>query len=284
MMDKNNAEVTGKDKGGLTAQERKDLWTIWMRSNLINGSMQAIKRQAMGFAYSLSPLLDRYYAEDEEGRREAYVRHTQYLNTNANLSTFLLGITAALEKEKAEEGTVTGEVITNIKTALMGPLASIGDSVFQVTWRVIAAGIGITFAEQGSPLGAVIFVLIFGALWFGIRWPTLKAGYTVGTKYLSALFEKGLLDSITKATSVMGLTMIGALASSLINSNLAVTLTFGEAEVVLQDVINQIVPGGLSLLFLFGVYWLYKFKKFSVVKIVILMIVFGIVMSFFGIM
>lgn len=284
MTEKHTIGSTPKDKGGLTAQERKDLWTIWMRSNLINGSMQAIKRQAMGFTYSLAPLLDRYYATDEEARREAYVRHTQYLNTNANLATFLLGITAALEKEKAEDATVTGEVITNIKTALMGPLASIGDSIFQVTWRVIAAGIGITFAEQGSPLGAVIFLIIFGSLWFGIRWPTLKAGYTVGTKYLSALFEKGLLDSIAKATSVMGLTMIGALASSLIKSSLAITLTFGEAQVVLQDVIDQILPGGLSLLFLFGVYWLYKFKRFSVVKIVAIMIVFGIAMSFFGIM
>ena len=276
--------AVAKTEGGLTAQDKKDLRQLWLRSNLINGSMQAIKRQAMGFCYTLSPLLDRIYKDDNEARCDAYVRHTQYLNTNACTVTFMVGLVAALEKEKAEKGTVTGEVITNVKTALMGPLASVGDSIFQVTLRVIAAGIAITFAEQGSILGSLIFLAIFGGVWFALRTVLLNVGYTVGTKYMSALFEQGLLESITKATSVMGLTMIGALASSLMNTNLAVTLQFGEAQVVLQDMIDQILPGGLSLIMLFLVYWLYGKKHLNVVQIVILMIIFGIVMAFFGIM
>lgn len=276
--------AVAKTEGGLTAQDKKDLRQLWLRSNLINGSMQAIKRQAMGFCYTLSPLLDRIYKDDNEARCDAYVRHTQYLNTNACTVTFMVGLVAALEKEKAEKGTVTGEVITNVKTALMGPLASVGDSIFQVTLRVIAAGIAITFAEQGSILGSLIFLAIFGGVWFALRTVLLNVGYTVGTKYMSAIFEQGLLESITKATSVMGLTMIGALASSLMNTNLAVTLQFGEAQVVLQDMIDQILPGGLSLIMLFLVYWLYGKKHLNVVQIVILMIIFGIVMAFFGIM
>lgn len=276
--------AVAKTEGGLTAQDKKDLRQLWLRSNLINGSMQAIKRQAMGFCYTMSPLLDRIYKDDNEARCDAYVRHTQYLNTNACTVTFMVGLVAALEKEKAEKGTVTGEVITNVKTALMGPLASVGDSIFQVTLRVIAAGIAITFAEQGSILGSLIFLAIFGGVWFALRTVLLNVGYTVGTKYMSALFEQGLLESITKATSVMGLTMIGALASSLMNTNLAVTLQFGEAQVVLQDMIDQILPGGLSLIMLFLVYWLYGKKHLNVVQIVILMIIFGIVMAFFGIM
>lgn len=276
--------TTAEAKKGLTAQDRRDLRQLWLRSNLINGSMQSIKRQAMGFGYTMAPLLERIYKDDREALSDAMVRHTQYLNTNANTVTFMVGLTAALEKEKAEKGTVTGEVITNVKTALMGPLASIGDSIFQVTLRVIAAGIAITFAEQGSPLGALIFLAIFGGVWFGLRTVLLNLGYTVGTKYLSALFEQGLLESITKATSVIGLAMIGALASSLMKTDLALTLQVGETEVVFQDMINQIMPGMLSLIMLFAIYWLYSKKHFSVVKIVILLLVLGIALAFFGIM
>lgn len=278
------ATTTESTKGGLTAQERKDLRQLWMRSNLINGSMQAIKRQGMGFGYTMAPLMERLYKDDRKELADAMVCHTQYLNTNANTVTFMVGLVAALEKEKAEKGTVTREVITNVKTALMGPLASIGDSIFQVTLRVIAAGIAITFAEQGSPLGALAFLAIYGGVWFAVRTVLLNLGYTVGTKYLSALFEQGLLESITKATSVIGLTMIGALASSLMKTDLALTLQVGETQVVFQDMINQIMPGGLSLIMLFVVYWLYKYKHLSVVKIVLMILAFGIIMAFFGIM
>jgi len=268
----------------LSEQDRKDIRTLYFRSAMINGSMQAIKRQGMGFLYSIVPLLDRYYKDDEEGRKEAFVRNVQYMNTNACTGCFLVGLTAALEKEKAEKHTVTGEVITNIKTALMGPLASIGDSLFQVTLRVIAAGIGITFAEQGSILGALIFLLIYGGTWMVVRYPLIKTGYTLGTGYLNRLFEEGLVGSITKATSIMGLTMIGALSSSLITSTLKVSFTFGDATTSLQGIIDTILPGGLSLGALFVVYWLYKYKHLSVVKIVLVLIVFGIVAAFFGIM
>ena len=43
--------------------------------------------------------------------------------------------------------------IVAIKAALMGPLAGIGDSLLFSVVRVIAAGIGISFALQGSILG-----------------------------------------------------------------------------------------------------------------------------------
>lgn len=36
-------------KRQLTAEEKKDLRGLFHRSHLINGSMQAIKRQGMGF-------------------------------------------------------------------------------------------------------------------------------------------------------------------------------------------------------------------------------------------
>lgn len=270
-------------KDGLTTQEVKDLKQIWRRSNLINGSMQAIKRQGMGFCYTLLPLLDRVYKDDEQARIEAMQRNNEFLNSHASTVTFLMGLTYALEKSKAEGGPVTGDVIRNIKTSLMGPLAGIGDSIFHVTLRVVGAGIGITFAEQGNPLGALIFLLIYGGCFQLIKWPLIKVGYTVGTKYLNDLFEKGLIHSITKAASILGLSMVGCLTATLVSAPTTLAITFGEAEVSLQETLDAILPNGLSLVVLFAVYWLVK-KKVSVVKIIFLIMGFGILMNFLGVM
>lgn len=270
-------------KTTLSKDERKDMMTLFKRSFLLNGSMQGIKRQGMGFCYSLIPLLNKIYKDDNEARIEALKRNNEYMNSHASTMTFLLGLTYALEKAKAEGEDVTGEVITNIKTSLMGPLAGIGDSIFHVTLRVIAAGIGITFAQQGNPLGALIFLLIYGGAFVGIKYPLIVSGYTVGTKYLRDLFEKGLLNSITKAASILGLTMVGCLSASLISAKTTLVMNFGGAEIVLQDTLDTILPNGLSLVALFLVYYLVK-KKVSILKIMMLIIVFSIVMAFFGIM
>lgn len=267
----------------LTPQERKDIFTLFKRSTLMNGSMQAIKRQGMGFTYALIPLLDRIYKNDNEARIEALQRHDVFINTHASMGTFLLGLVFALEKSKAEGEDVDGAVITNIKTSLMGPLAGIGDSIFHITLRIIGAGIGITFAQQGSILGAFIFLLIYGGTFIGIKYPLIYAGYTLGTKYLNDLFKKGLLSSISKAASILGLTMVGALAASLITINTALVIHVGGAEVALQEMFDTIMPNLLSAIALFAVYKLVK-KKVSVVKIVFGMIAFGILMAFLGIM
>lgn len=267
----------------LSKQERKDMFTLFKRSFLINGSMQGIKRQGMGFCYSLIPLLDRIYKDDEKERIRSLKRNNEFINSHASVMTFLLGLVFALEKAKAEGDDVTEEVIVNIKTSLMGPLAGIGDSIFHVTLRVIGAGIGITFAEQGNPIGALIFLAIYGIPFIGIKYPLIVAGYTIGTRYLKDLFEKGLIESITKAASILGLTMVGCLTATLINVNTTLVMNFGGAEVVLQDMFDQILPKGLSLITLFIVVKLVK-SKVSIMKIMFLLIGFSILMVFFGIM
>ena len=45
----------------------------------------------------------------------------------------------------------------------MGPLSGIGDSFFWGILRVIA-GIGISLASTGSPLGAIVFLLLYNVL------------------------------------------------------------------------------------------------------------------------
>ena len=57
-----------------------------------------------------------------------------------------------MEESNARNEDFDTSSINNVKVALMGPLAGIGDSMFWGTLRVIATGIGTSLAMQGSIL------------------------------------------------------------------------------------------------------------------------------------
>lgn len=70
--------------------------------------------------------------------------------------------------------------INAVKVSLMGPLSGIGDSFFWGTFRVIAAGVGISLAQQGSILGPILFLLLFNVPHLIIRYYCTVWGYQLG--------------------------------------------------------------------------------------------------------
>ena len=51
-------------------------------------------------------------------------------NCNVNWASIIMGITVALEEAKAQnDDAVPEEMITGLKTGLMGPVAGIGDTI-----------------------------------------------------------------------------------------------------------------------------------------------------------
>ena len=60
-----------------------------------------------------------------------------------------MGIVASMEEENAKNpDDFDTSTITSIKTALMGPLAGIGDSMFWGTLLVIGIGVGASLAKK----------------------------------------------------------------------------------------------------------------------------------------
>lgn len=77
---------------------------------------------------------------------------------------------------------ITEEVISSTKTALMGPLSSIGDSVFKAMFMSIFAAIGASLALEGNALGPIVFIVPNVALNIVSRWLFVRYGYEWGTK------------------------------------------------------------------------------------------------------
>ena len=132
----------------VSREEKKMLRSVFLRSFTLYTSVTPAKQGASGFCYSMIPFINRFYANDPEGKKEAMARHISYFNTTVPMSTFIMGLCGAMEKENSENKDFDAGSINPIKTSLMGPLAGIGDSIFWGVWRVICAGIAISMARQ----------------------------------------------------------------------------------------------------------------------------------------
>jgi fructoselysine and glucoselysine-specific PTS system IID component len=154
----------------------RDLRSVFWRSFTLQGSWNYERQQHMGYAFAMSPALKRIYQDPTELGR-ALQRHLVLFNTTPHLSTFIFGLSIAMEEENQRNPEFNEESINAIKTSLMGPLAGIGDSIFWGSLKVIAAGMGIYFAQQGSLLGPILALLVYNLPHLLCRWYGLKLGY-----------------------------------------------------------------------------------------------------------
>ena len=114
----------------IPADERKMLRKAFWRSFTLYAAVSPAKQGASGFCYSLMPFINKFYKNDEEGKKAALTRSMSYFNTTITLSTFIMGLVASMEKKNSEQKDFDASSINAVKSSLMGPLAGIGDSIF----------------------------------------------------------------------------------------------------------------------------------------------------------
>lgn len=269
----------------MSTDDRKMLNKIFLRSFSVFASCAggSVKAGADGWLYSVQPALNRYYADDAKKRAEAMSRHTTWYNITQNVGTFAMGLVASMERENAQHDDFDTESIDGIKVSLMGPMSGIGDAIFWGVLRVIAVGIGINLAMSGSPLGALMFLLIYNIPSVLCRYFMTYLGFQMGTSFISQLYEGGLMKLITKATSTVGLVMIGAMTAANVNFNTILSIPVQDADPImvqtyLDSIFKGIVPLGLTLLCL----WLLK-KNVNVNWILLGVMVFALVLGLVGV-
>lgn len=261
------------------ATEKSILRKMFWNSGLVFAGFNQVKMEGNAFTNTMAPVVNEYY-KDEEERKQALVRHNGFFNTHAVMFALIAGLTYALEKEKMTKGSVDDDTIESIKISLMGPTAGFGDAFFFNTVRVIAAGICIGFASQGNIIGPLLFVLIYGGGQMIMRYYLLRVGYVSGTSFIDKIFESGLINALTTAASIIGLTMVGAMVATTVNVKLNWIINAGGAEIVVLDVLDKIMPGILSLVLLFALVKLIK-KGVKPIYLVCGVMVVSIVLAFF---
>ncbi|NRY60630.1 PTS system mannose/fructose/sorbose family transporter subunit IID [Clostridium beijerinckii] len=254
------------------------LWRSWA----IQASWNYERQMNMGFLYGIAPILDKIYKDpkDDELKKEAYKRHMNFYNCTPQTSSFVLGLSASMEEQYYEDKeNFNPESINAMKTSLMGPLSGVGDSFFQGTIRILAFGLGINLAQQGSILGPILAIAISFIPSFLVTYYGGKIGYSMGNKYLAKLYNEGLMDKVMYICSIVGLMVIGSMMSSMVG--ITTPIKFGE-KFVLQSVLNGIIPQSIPLGITFFMYGLLK-KKVSTGWMLTICIVGGILLSLLGI-
>ena len=261
----------------------KELKQVFWRSFGIEWDWNYERQMNMGYCYSLLPVIKKLYPNPED-QKAAMKRHLEFFNTTPHMSTLILGISAAMEEQKANDPNFDTASINDVKVSLMGPLAGIGDSFIWGTLRIIATGIGLSLATQGNILGPILFFLIFNIPAQGLRCYLLSAGYKLGGGFLAKLQQSGLMELLTYGASILGLTVIGGMTAENVSISVPLAIGMGEEATTLGEIFNTIMPGFLPLMFTFLIYYLLKFKNVKTTTLLVIFILIGFVGAFFGIL
>ena len=121
-----------------------------------------------------------------------------------------MGVTLALEEERANGMAVTDTAIQGVKVGMMGPLAGVGDPVFWYTVRPILGALGASLALSGSLAGPILFFVAWNVIRIAFLWYSQEFGYNAGSNIAKDL-SGGLLRKVTEGASILGMFIIGAL-------------------------------------------------------------------------
>jgi PTS system fructose-specific IID component len=203
--------------------------------------------QTFGYLHAMLPLCQELY-DNEEDLARSMNTYTAFFNTEPQLGTVIIGITAGLEEARANgDEEVDDETINGLRAGLMGPIAGIGDSLVVGTVIPILLGIAMGMSGGGSPLGAIFYIIVWNLFaYFGMRY-LYYTGYNLGGKAVEFLVgAQG--SAIREAVSTLGGFVIGAVSATWVSVTTSLSLQNSEGEtfLVLQDKLDEVFPGLLT--------------------------------------
>ena len=301
-----------ENKIKLTKADRR---SVMLRSQFLQGSWNYERMQNGGWAYSLIPALKKLYPHKDDASA-ALKRHLEFFNTHPYIAAPILGVTLALEEERANGAQIDDAAIQGVKVGMMGPLAGIGDPVFWFTVRPILGAIAASLATGGSVIAPLFFFFVWNIVRVAFLWYTQEFGYQKGSEITKDL-SGGILQTITKGASILGMFVMGILVQRWTNINFPMVISkvkmadgafikFPQGAVngaqlqevltamnkgvalspdkvtTLQDNLNQLVPGFAALLLTFLCMWLLK-KKVNPIAIIFGLFAVGIIGHVVGI-
>lgn len=261
-----------KDKAHLMPEEitKKDINMAWVRWWFCNTIPQSVERYlAPALAWSLVPILRKLYKDDEK-LKAALKRQLLFFNTQLSFGGIIVGLMASMEKERAHQEvnnlpiSMTDDLIYNTKAGLMGALAGIGDSIDSGTIQYILIAIALPWTQQGLAIGALMPFIVFAGYQFLVGFWFTKQGYSMGGQAAS-LISGARMQSVIELLSILGLFMMGVLSANFVRVSSTLTVALGEGEYfVLQETLDQILPGVLPLTVVLGLYWYFVKKGLKV--------------------
>jgi len=240
--------------------------------------------QTFGYMVSMLPIIEELYSTNEE-QTEKVLTYSTFFNTEPQVGSIVVGITAGMEEARANGEEVDDETINGIRAGLMGPLAGIGDSLVVGTLLPILLGIALGLSGGGSPLGAIFYILAWNiGMFFIMRFMYFK-GYELGGKAVEILVGERA-NAIRESIIMLGTMVIGGVTASWINITTAFKMLNSEGGVIvdLQKTLNDVYPSLLSAVFVLLCWYLLSKKRMSPVMVMLILVgiaFVGVLLGFF---
>lgn len=297
---------------------KKDRLSVAWRHQFLQGSWNYERMQNGGWCYSIIPAIKKLYPNKDD-QIAALKRHMEFYNTHPYVSAPVMGVTLALEEERANGIPIDDAAIQGVKVGMMGPLAGVGDPVFWFTLRPILGALGASLALSGNIVGPLLFFVLWNVIRWAFIWYTQEFGYKVGTSIAQDL-SGGLLGKITSGASILGMFIIGSLVQRWVSISftpIVSTVTQSEGAYIdwsalpsgtdgikaaleqynslggtglavekvttLQQNLDQLIPGLAALLLTLLCCWLLR-KKVSPIVIIVALFIVGILARLGGVM
>lgn len=234
--------------------------------------------QSGGWVYSIQPAMEKIYDGDADLLAEKYKDHFKFYNTHPWMGNIILGACIAIESTKDPDAT---KQAVEMRTALMGPLAGIGDAIIWIMFMTILGAIAAYMALEGSIVGWVIAEAIQLVIWFAF-YKLFFVAYEQGVTFVTT--RSAQLQHITEAASVLGLSVVGALVASTVNVKFGITMSYGEVVQPVNDLLDSIIPHFGNVVTVALIYWGLGRKSMTSGKMIIIVLVAAIVLSAIGIL
>ncbi len=177
---------------------------ILLRSLTIQASFNFCTMQGPGFVFALLPFIRR--KRDEQGRAELLGNHLQRFNTHPYLAAAVLGSVVRMEEEGDPQAAL------QLKSALMGPYAAIGDVFFWGALRSFSAVGAAILALKGFMIAPLALLLLYNPAHLWVRAKGFYAGYRHGKRGID--FIRGVdLPAVAVRIRFVTLLLLGILAA-----------------------------------------------------------------------
>lgn len=173
-----------------------------LRLLVIQGSMNNERLQGLGAAVAIEPLIrDLDGGPGGEAYRAALARSAGFFNTNPYLAGLAIGAVA-----QAAHSKIPPPQVERLRSALKGPLGSLGDRLMWAGVLPASASVGLICATFTDPfVAAGVFLALFNTVHVVVRWWSLRTGWRSGVSVAKALSHPLLQGGVRLAGPLAGL-------------------------------------------------------------------------------
>lgn len=249
----------------------KSFW-LWVFFAVSNYNYERLMANA--FVHALSPVLKKLYGHDKEELKQALERHLVFYNTEPHFGSIIGGMTVAMEEQRAQGKPISDQMINSLKTGLMGPVAGIGDTLWQGTLIPITVSFGISFGATGNLIGPLFYATVMPGIMLFLAYNLWMKGYLLGREGVQKLLAGNMLQKVMSTAQTMGGIVLGGLAASFVSLSSPLALKLGDTALSVQkDVLDKLLLGLLPLGITFLTLFLLNKKMKSTTVLLILTII-----------